>query len=424
MFEFVFDSSIYKCTFVGAVLACGFFIGFTIVGKYVYSPMIQDSKSDDIYLTDEEKAVAEYIIRYNDDYEYLEEVEMSKERIDQLKNSYLTEDTPLGVIKMYYCNDNESFIYWCEKQIPYKVLEAVSKKYAIEYDCKYIHVDMDYELKTKREKLMNATNIRVDASGGDASACDASGCDASGCDVNGDDDDDDSVFVTFKKYNKLEHVSGDEKTDSNKDNKKKNKKDIIVCEKANRYSYRGPYVKVEDKPEQGERCIKNISFGEFMKAKNTFKTKSSEVDYNEESAVDGFWRFLDIKYVADDLVFKQNTEKRDEIVKRGVFKMNGVEYSDIDKYHKAVMEELKSTASCNNSDNSYDVLECETDSGADNNEIVRDLSNAVVDSDTEDEPEQITSSNDVQSGKRISRRGSVDSSEEKNSSSWGFGLQW
>ena len=161
-----------------------------------------------------------------------------------------------------------------------------------------------------------------------------------------------------------------------------------------------------------------------MKAKNTFKTKSSEVDYNEESAVDGFWRFLDIKYVADDLVFKQNTEKRDEIVKRGVFKMNGVEYSDIDKYHKAVMEELKSTTSCNNSDNSYDVLECETDSGADNNEIVRDLSNAVVDSDTEDEPEQITSSNDVQSGKRISRRGSVDSSEEKNSSSWGFGLQW
>ena len=234
MFEFVFDSSIYKCTFVGAVLACGFFIGFTIVGKYVYSPMIQDSKSDDIYLTDEEKAVAEYIIRYNDDYEYLEEVEMSKERIDELKNSYLTEDTPLGVIKMYYCNDNESFIYWCEKQIPYKVLEAVSKKYAIEYDCKYIHVDMDYELKTKREKLMNATNIRVDASGGDASACDASGCDASGCDASGCDvngDDDDSVFVTFKKYNKLEHVSGDEKTDSNKDNKKKTRRILLFVKR-------------------------------------------------------------------------------------------------------------------------------------------------------------------------------------------------
>lgn len=441
MFEIVLDSSIYKYTFVGAVIACGFFIGFTIVGKYVYSPMIEETKSSESCLTDEEKEIEDYIIRYNADYEDLEERDMTNDEINKLKDSYLTEDTPHGIVKMYFCNNNESFIYWCEKQVPYKILESVSKKYSIEYDCKYIHVDMDYELKTKREKLMNSMNTRLDASacdaGGDcdASGCDASGCDAGGaCDTGGACDASDSVFVTFKKYNKVEHVSGDEKTDTNKDNKKKNKKDIIVCEKANRYSYRGPYVKVEDKPAQGECSIKNISFSEFMKAKNTFKTSSSEVKEDQVSASDGFWRFLDIKYVSNDVV---QDEKRDEIVKRGVFKMNGVEYGDIDKYHTAVMEELKSTTICtvsstapctvsntapcavskNNIDKSYDVLECENDSGVDNNEIVRDLSSAVVDSDTEEDVELVTSSNDVQSGKRISRRGSVDN-EDETSSGW------
>ena len=48
---------------------------------------------------------------------------------------------------MYYSNDDESFIYWSEKQVPYKVLETVSRKYVIDYNCKSIHINMDEELK-------------------------------------------------------------------------------------------------------------------------------------------------------------------------------------------------------------------------------------------------------------------------------------
>lgn len=412
MFDVIYETNVYKYTFVSAVIACGFFIGFSIVGKFVYPTMIDNPESED-YLTEEEKAIEKYIKLYNEEYESLEDVDMDDDEISDLKNCFLTETTPLGVIKMYYCDENESYIYWCEKQIPYKVLEAVSKKYSIEYNCKYIHVDMEHELKNKREQLMNSTNDRIDASGDASGNVDASGNASGKVDAN------DSVFVTFKKYNTSEHVNDTKKSDN-----KKNKKEVIVCEKANRYSYRGPYVKVEDKPDKGECNVKNISFTEFMKAKSSFSSNNSGIIPSDDSgpASDGFWRFLDINYVADDMNIVKTDDK-----KKGFFKMNGVEFSDLDKYHKAVMEELKATVSCNNSDVSYDVLECETDSGLDNANDVRDLSNAIVDSD--EEPEILTSSNDVQSGKRISRRESIDSaddgnSDDKKTSSWGFGIQW
>ena len=163
-----------------------------------------------------------------------------------------------------------------------------------------------------------------------------------------------------------------------------------------------------------------------MKAKSSFTNNKSNIISRDDGgpASDGFWRFLDINYVADDM----NPVKTDD-KKKGFFKMNGVEFSDLDKYHKAVMEELKATVSCNNSDVSYDVLECETDSGLDNANDVRDLSNAIVDNDSDEEPEILKSSNDVQSGKRISRRESIDSgddgnNDDKKTSSWGFGIQW
>ena len=35
MFDLIYETNVYKYTFVSAVIACGFFIGFSIVGKFV-----------------------------------------------------------------------------------------------------------------------------------------------------------------------------------------------------------------------------------------------------------------------------------------------------------------------------------------------------------------------------------------------------
>ena len=392
---------LYKYMFAGFVIASGLFVGFTIVSHYVYKPMIDDGNKI-TYLSEKEIETNEYVEKYDDEYEELELVEMSKENLKDLSKNYLTEETPEGVVKMYYCAESESFVYWCQKQVPYKILEAVSKKYVIEYDCKMIHTDMNYELEKKRKELMDSVDENVDKTEDDKTEDDKTDDDKT--------DDDNSVFVTFKNYKKPDL----NKEKINKKNKNDSKK-LLLCDKANRYSYRGAYEKCADIPNNGEKSVKNISFSEFMKAKNTFN------NVNTDSASDGFWRFLDINYVAEQLKpetveFTNKDIVIDSIKKAGgYFKFNGVQFESLDKYHKAVMQELKMNVSCNSSDNSYDVLECENENN--DRSIVEDLSNNVIDSsedEKEDELKKIASSSDVQSGNRISRGGSVDSQDSQS----------
>ena len=396
----------YKYMFAGFVIASGFFMGFTIVSHFVYKPMIEDSR--ELYLTDEEIEINEYIKKYDEEYEELESNDITEDNLKELSKNYLTEETPEGVVKMYYCSDSESFVYWCEKQIPYKLLETVSKKYVIEYDCKTIHVDMNYELEQKRKALMEAVDKNIIKNTDDKNTDDKNTDDKNTDDKNTDDND--SVFVSFKNYKKPDIT----KTSPDKINKTNDKK-LLVCDKANRYSYRGPYVKKEDKPKTGEMSVKNISFSEFMKAKNTFNNINNNINnINESNDSDGFWRFLDVK---NDI--KKYSESITNNIK-GTFIMNGTNYDNIKDYHKAVMEELKATVSCNSSDNSYDVLECDNDIVNDEKKTVEDLSNNLLDTsddssdDDENKLKQVASTESVQSGNRISRGGSVDSQDSQS----------
>ena len=93
----------------------------------------------------------------------MKSVELSEADLEKLTRCFLIEETPLGCVKMYYSHEDESFIYWSENQVPYKLLEAVSRKYVIDYDSKYIHVDMEEEVEKQKQSLMNLTdNSRTD----------------------------------------------------------------------------------------------------------------------------------------------------------------------------------------------------------------------------------------------------------------------
>ena len=134
------------------------------------------------------------------------------------------------------------------KEIPYKYLETVARKYVIEYNCKKLYIDIrkEYEkgmnkykeIKEKEEKALK------DAKDGMK-------------DENGQDNNKKKqIFANFKTYNRKGEVH----------NKQKDKI-YILKEQANRYSYRG---KIEEYSETKiETCVdkkgKDIDFASFKK---------------------------------------------------------------------------------------------------------------------------------------------------------------
>ena len=190
---------VYKFLSGTIIIGCGFFLGYTIVSMYVY----KEQKVIAANLTDDEKleqSIQEFVTKYLEDYKALDRDHIDEETIKALSNITLMEETPLGIVKMYYSHDNESFIYWSERQVPYKVLESVSRKYVIDNDCKSIHYDMEEEIAMKKKELLEATQEEEE-----------------------EEEPANSVFVTFKKTK----VAGEKKP--------------ILCDNANRYSYRGKY---------------------------------------------------------------------------------------------------------------------------------------------------------------------------------------
>ena len=76
-----------------------------------------------------------------------------EKRLDNLKNSFIIEKTPLGNVAMMYNNKKLSFEYYSDSTIPYRYLEPVSRKYVLTFQCKPIYVDMEHELNEYERKL-------------------------------------------------------------------------------------------------------------------------------------------------------------------------------------------------------------------------------------------------------------------------------
>jgi ribosomal protein L19E len=76
-----------------------------------------------------------------------------EKRLDNLKNCFVIEKTPLGNVAMIYNNKKSSFEYFSDNTIPYRYLEPVSRKYVLTFRCKTIYVDMEEELKESERKL-------------------------------------------------------------------------------------------------------------------------------------------------------------------------------------------------------------------------------------------------------------------------------
>jgi len=164
-----------------------------------------------------EDVVEEPERKYEDKYP-LERAEVSDDPERKVnENSYVLDYTPKGIICMRYDYDSESFLYWCnKKQVPYQILETVARKYVTSYSCKEIYIDKMKLLKEKKELYdEKERQLKEQEEMKKEDKSDAE-----------DTDSENSVFATFKEYNKPVTA-------------RKTNKFINVCERANSFLHKG-----------------------------------------------------------------------------------------------------------------------------------------------------------------------------------------
>lgn len=91
------------------------------------------------------------------EYKYLDAFDASvKHVIDShseanYSNNFVMDYTPYGNVIMNYDKEEEMFIYYCDKrEIPFKYLETVARKFVIHNKCHSIYVDIRDELRPKK----------------------------------------------------------------------------------------------------------------------------------------------------------------------------------------------------------------------------------------------------------------------------------
>ena len=211
--------------------------------------------------------------------------EDKKEEIEISKNNILFETTPNGNVLMFYDSKRTSFIYYADTAIPYRYLESVARKYVTTYHCLHLYIDMKKEIaeaekkindkkleeKQRLEKKLEEERIKLEEEK-----------------IRLEDNDKKldkdkketkevprNVFAKLKNYNAGSNtvIKGNKVAETNPNRNATNttissKKEYILKENANRFSYEGKMVnyKLLKKPER-KVVDKNygFSFADFKK---------------------------------------------------------------------------------------------------------------------------------------------------------------
>lgn len=205
---------------VAGIITIGIAVSTIFVGVFIYNPKRESRDSDSESNSDSEDEI-DYEYMYMDEYEILERKPISDSVRSSYINNFIDEKSPRGTVMLSYDNNETAFIYYSNsKDIPYKYLETISRKFIVDNDCKELYVDYRDELIDginrynenikKKQKLNNDTdnednNVKAKK----------------------------SVFAKFKEYNKTERNVN-------------TKKEYVLTENANRYIYKGTLLDYEN----------------------------------------------------------------------------------------------------------------------------------------------------------------------------------
>ena len=177
-----------------------------IVARFIYLPLYNKTKK-------ELKELGNEPIPF--EYKYpIELAKNSKDKNFDFSNSIVLSSTPKGVVYMRYNNENEGFEYWADKNIDYKYLETVARKYVKIFQCKDLYID---RIKILKQKIIKMNNIIKENKEKEKQK------------KKTDDKENEDVFASLKSYNSKNKVN----------NKTKITKSDIVCDHANKYIRRG-----------------------------------------------------------------------------------------------------------------------------------------------------------------------------------------
>lgn len=169
-----------------------------------------------------------YEYKYLDKYDKLKTLHDTDAVINL--NTIVMENTPAGNVIMNYDSENKAFNYYCDKKdVPFKYLETVARKYVINNQCIDIYIDIRDELC---EKKVVVAEVKDDAPKKN------------------------NVFATFKQYKsgdqtKQGQVQDNRSTQANmqknhsmpknisKNKSKDDPKKMIFKERVNKYKHRG-----------------------------------------------------------------------------------------------------------------------------------------------------------------------------------------
>lgn len=156
-----------------------------------------------------------YLQKYEDKFNSLD----NEERTNNFNHNYVLENTPYGNVLLMYDDENNIFLYYCDKTIPNTILETVSKKFIIQFNCKYIY-------HKKEEEINESINDKEDSEL-------------------------DDVYGKFKQ-------------------KKKKKMITVIESNINRYKHLGKLVDFHflQKPTKEVLKEKKISYSDFIKQSN------------------------------------------------------------------------------------------------------------------------------------------------------------
>ena len=183
--------------------------------------------------------------RYFTEYDDLEEKELTEDFVKDLVLNVIREETPKGEVLMYYSHEMGSFIYYSKtKEIPYKYLETLARKYVIIYDCKIIYIDIRKEYEKGVNKYNEMKENKTPEGGSEGGVGVAPGDDGGAKKKK-------QIFASFKTYNRKSEV-----------NIKQKDKIYILREKANRYSYRGKIEEYKEDNTMGDEKTDEHGCGE------------------------------------------------------------------------------------------------------------------------------------------------------------------
>ena len=217
------------------VFGGGVTVGWLIVSHFMKDEL-QTVAQDEQDTREESK---DYERSYYNEFEALEEKDHGEDFLKELGNMWTIEDTPYGEIIMTYKADNEAFWYYSERRnVPYRILDAVARRFAIDNDCKSVCVNYKEEFEKGKNAVVAAKEVSAKSP------------------VSGGSTRKKKPLATFKSYNMKKGNYHDRK--------------YIITENANRFTYKGNTTEWQDPNEAS--CMKGdapLTYADFKRGYRT-----------------------------------------------------------------------------------------------------------------------------------------------------------